>query len=104
MASVSTDRVYDYMFHLINEYSKLQQFKPARPSSALEVCIESLLCLADSKQRQLLEKSIAYSSPSPPCSLQAADSNLIKNWVQERRKTIHDIEVMKQKAHRYTKN
>ncbi|PON85486.1 Lipopolysaccharide-modifying protein [Trema orientale] len=69
MASLSMNRVYDYMFHLIKEYSKLQHFKPVRPSSALEVCSESLLCLADEKQRQLLEKSIAHPSPTPPCFL-----------------------------------
>ncbi|GMN23735.1 hypothetical protein TIFTF001_000240 [Ficus carica] len=95
MESLSMNRIYDYMFHLINEYSKLQKFKPVRPSSSLEVCAESLLCLADPKQRKLLERSTAHPSPSPPCSLQPADSDLLKNWVQHRRKTIKDIEDMK---------
>ena len=94
MESLTMNRVYDYMFHLITEYSKLQKFKPVRPSSSLEVCAESLLCLADPKQRQFLEKSTAYPSPTPPCSLQPADANLISNWVQQRRKTIKDIEDM----------
>ncbi|XP_024026706.1 O-glucosyltransferase rumi homolog [Morus notabilis] len=99
MESLSMNRVYDYMFHLINEYSKLQTFKPVRPSSALEVCPESLLCHADSKQRKLLEKSTAHPSPNPPCSLQPPDSDIIKSWVQQRRKTIKDIEDMKLKTH-----
>ena len=60
MESLSMDRVYDYMFHLITEYSKLQDFKPVPPSSAQEVCPESLLCFADEKKRQFLEKSTVF--------------------------------------------
>lgn len=44
------DHVYDYMYHLIVEYSKLQDFKPAPPSLAQEVCVESILCVADKQQ------------------------------------------------------
>ncbi|KAJ4725584.1 O-glucosyltransferase rumi [Melia azedarach] len=69
MESLSMDRVYDYMFHLINEYSKLLDFKPAPPSSSLEACMESLLCLADPMQRKFLEKATAYPSVAPPCRL-----------------------------------
>ncbi|KAH7542248.1 uncharacterized protein LOC107410848 [Ziziphus jujuba] len=98
MGSLSMDRVYDYMFHLINEYSKLLDFKPVRPSSSLEVCKESLLCLADAKQRELLERSTAYTSPSPPCFLQPPDSNFINNWIQKKKKTIKDMEDMKLKG------
>ncbi|KAJ7959817.1 O-glucosyltransferase rumi-like protein [Quillaja saponaria] len=70
MESLSMDRVYDYMFHLISEYSKLQHFKPTPPSTALEVCAESLLCFADEKQKQFLKKSTTFPSQSPPCTLQ----------------------------------
>lgn len=69
MESLTMDRVYDYMLHLITEYSKLLDYKPAPPSSALEACVESLLCLADPKQRQNLEKAAASPSPYPPCTL-----------------------------------
>ncbi|KAL5580742.1 hypothetical protein UlMin_013184 [Ulmus minor] len=100
MESLNMNRVYDYMFHLINEYSKLQKFKPVRPSSSVEVCSESVLCFADPKQKTLLEKSTTFPSLDPPCSLQKADSNLINNWKQERSKTIKDIEDMKLKAFR----
>lgn len=64
------DQVYDYMYHLIVEYSKLQDFKPAPPSLAQEVYVESILCVADKQQRELLERS--YASPSfssLPCTL-----------------------------------
>jgi len=101
MESLSMDRVYDYMFHLITEYSKLQDFKPVPPSSAQEVCPESLLCFADEKQRQFLEKSTVFPSQVPPCTLQHANSNLIKSWIEQKKKNIKDVEDMeKVKAER----
>ena len=104
MESLSMDRVYDYMFHLITEYSKLQDFKPVSPSSALEVCSESLLCFADEKQRQFLQKSTAFPSESPPCTLQPANSNVIKSWIQQKNKNIKDVEDMeKVKSQRRSK-
>ncbi|XP_016515578.1 uncharacterized protein LOC107832276 [Nicotiana tabacum] len=69
MESLSIDRIYDYMYHLISEYAKLQDFVPVQPPSALEICIDSVLCFADDKQKQFLKRSIAYPSPVNPCSL-----------------------------------
>ncbi|KAA8543732.1 hypothetical protein F0562_022091 [Nyssa sinensis] len=92
MESLSMDRIYDYMYHLITEYSKLQDFKPVRPSSAQEVCAESLLCFADDKQRQFLKRSVSYPSQTPPCTLQPSDSNLIKSWIEMKRKIIKDVQ------------
>lgn len=100
MESLSMDRVYDYMFHLITEYSKLLDFKPVSPDSALEVCAESLICLADPKQRQFFEKTTAYPSASPPCTLQSADSNLIKRWRQKKKEIMEAVEDMNPKERR----
>ncbi|KAL3850591.1 hypothetical protein ACJIZ3_012473 [Penstemon smallii] len=69
MASLSMERVYDYMYHLVTEYSKLQTFQPVQPSTALEVCTEYVLCFADQKQQRWLHKSAAVPSSTPPCSL-----------------------------------
>ncbi|XP_028784565.1 O-glucosyltransferase rumi homolog [Neltuma alba] len=69
MESLSMDRVYDYMFHLISEYSKLQDFRPTLPSTAMEACAESLLCFADEKQRNYLNRSMAFPSQTHPCTL-----------------------------------
>ncbi|OUZ99094.1 Lipopolysaccharide-modifying protein [Macleaya cordata] len=92
MEELPMDRVYDYMFHLINEYSKLQDFKPFPPSSAQEVCMESLLCYADPKQREFLEKSTASPSSSYPCTLPPADRDIISSWIQKRQKIISDLQ------------
>ncbi|KAK7289818.1 hypothetical protein RIF29_03780 [Crotalaria pallida] len=72
MESLSMDRIYDYMFHLISEYSKLLDFKPTPPSSALEICTDSVLCFADDKQRLFLKKSLAFPSKAPPCTIKPA--------------------------------
>lgn len=69
MESLSMDRVYDYMFHLVSEYSKLLDFKPVPPSTASEVCVHSMLCFANEKQRMYLNRSMAFPSQTPPCTL-----------------------------------
>lgn len=92
MKSLSMDRVYDYMFHLISEYAKLLDFKPVRPSSALEVCVDSLLCFADEKQREFLEMSTLLPSPSPPCQIQPPDSAVIEKWIEEKKKIIDKVQ------------
>ncbi|PSR86169.1 Protein O-glucosyltransferase [Actinidia chinensis var. chinensis] len=92
MGSINMDRVYDYMLHLITEYSKLLDFKPMEPSSAVEVCAESLLCYADETQRQFLERSASSPSPTPPCTLQPPDNKFIKSWLEEKSKIIKDVQ------------
>ncbi|KAL1370110.1 hypothetical protein HN51_000421 [Arachis hypogaea] len=72
MESLNMDRIYDYMFHLLSEYSKLLQFKPTPPSSSLEVCVDSVLCFADEKQRGFLNRSSTFASQSLPCTLKPA--------------------------------
>ncbi|KAB1225750.1 KDEL motif-containing protein 2 [Morella rubra] len=94
METLSTDKVYDYMFHLITEYSKLQDFKPVPPSSAQRLCSDSLLCIADYEQRQYLQQSTTFPSQAPPCTLQPADRNVIKSWKQQKKKIIKDVEDM----------
>ncbi|CAL5202517.1 unnamed protein product [Lathyrus oleraceus] len=69
METLNMDRVYDYMFHLISEYSKLLNFKPTPPSSALEVCAESVLCFADEKQTIFLNSTKVSPSQTPPCTI-----------------------------------
>lgn len=69
MESLSIDRIYDYMYHLISEYAKLQDFVPVPPSSALELCIDTVLCFADDQQKRFLKKSLVFPSNESPCSL-----------------------------------
>ncbi|KAK3035455.1 hypothetical protein RJ639_032880 [Escallonia herrerae] len=94
MESLSMDRVYDYMYHLIVEYSKLLDFTPVQPSSADEVCVDSLLCFAEDKQREFLGRSTAFPSSDPPCRLQPSNKDLIKAMVKKKTKIIEDAQVL----------
>ncbi|KAL5982572.1 hypothetical protein ACLOJK_016646 [Asimina triloba] len=91
METLNMDRVYDYMYHLIVEYSKLLDFKPAPPSSAQEICEDYILCFADRKQRQLLKRSLTSSSLGP-CTLPKPDDHFIETWIQEKQKITDDIQ------------
>ena len=70
--------VYDYMLHLLTEYARLMDFRPAAPppssssshDAPQEACEASVLCLADDKQRRFLEASRAEPAVSDePCVL-----------------------------------
>ncbi|XP_077222957.1 O-glucosyltransferase rumi-like protein (DUF821) [Tasmannia lanceolata] len=92
MNDLNMEQVYDYMYHLIVEYSKLQDFKPVPPSSAQEVCVESLLCFADTNQRKFLERSSASLSSSYPCSLPSPNHQDIERWIKEKQEIKSDIQ------------
>lgn len=99
---LNMERVYDYMYHLVMEYSKLQDFKPVPPPSAQEMCEESLLCFADPKQRKFLKKS--YATPSLPCTLPLPDHRLVERWIQEKQEIINGVEKLEKKANMKAKH
>ncbi|KAL5721054.1 hypothetical protein ACHQM5_013660 [Ranunculus cassubicifolius] len=92
MEEISMDKVYDYMYHLINEYAKLQNFKPTRPPGAQEVCAESLLCFAEEKARGLLEKSRVTAAEGSPCNLPPANLDVITGLIEKKNRIISDIQ------------
>ncbi|KAK7282244.1 hypothetical protein RIF29_10874 [Crotalaria pallida] len=60
--------VYDYMFHLLNEYASLLRFKPIIPAAAVEICSETLACPMDGLWREYMVESMVKSpSVTPPC-------------------------------------
>nr|GMC93025.1 O-glucosyltransferase rumi homolog [Ipomoea batatas] len=64
------DYVYDYMFHLLNQYAKLLRYKPSIPENAKELCSEVIACTADGLQKDFMLESFA-SGPkiTNPCFL-----------------------------------
>ncbi|KAK1314439.1 hypothetical protein QJS10_CPA06g02581 [Acorus calamus] len=92
MQDLDMGRVYEYMYHLIVEYSKLQDFKPVPPPSAHETCERSILCFADKQQSGFLENSYALSSSSLPCTLGQPDRNFINSWLQEKQKRVDSLQ------------
>ncbi|KAJ8771440.1 hypothetical protein K2173_026617 [Erythroxylum novogranatense] len=64
------DNVYDYMFHLLNQYSKLLTFKPTVPKNATELCSETMACSADGIEKKLMLESLVTSpSDTSPCTM-----------------------------------
>ncbi|KAL3536833.1 hypothetical protein ACH5RR_000199 [Cinchona calisaya] len=62
--------VYDYIFHLLNEYGKLLKFKPTIPPNAIEFCAESVACPAEEIWRKSMEESLEKSPRNMlPCTL-----------------------------------
>ncbi|KZV21815.1 O-glucosyltransferase rumi-like [Dorcoceras hygrometricum] len=62
--------VYAYIFHLLNEYSKLMRYKPSVPEGAVEVCSETLFCSVRGLKRRFRKESMVTSSAdSLPCTL-----------------------------------
>ncbi|CAO2835098.1 unnamed protein product [Amaranthus hypochondriacus] len=65
------DNVYDYMFHLLNEYSKLLKYKPSIDLGANEACSEKMACFEEALQKQFrLESMVKDPSEKDPCILQ----------------------------------
>lgn len=52
------DYVYDYMFHLLSEYSKLLKYKPSVPKRAVELCSEAMACSAKGFEKQFMDDSL----------------------------------------------
>ncbi|KAL3536835.1 hypothetical protein ACH5RR_000201 [Cinchona calisaya] len=62
--------VFDYIFHLLREYSKLLKFRPKIPPNAVELCAEALACPANGIWRKFMEESLEKSpSFTNPCTL-----------------------------------
>ncbi|CAI0403336.1 unnamed protein product [Linum tenue] len=66
------ENVYDYMFHLLNEYAKLLKFKPEVPRNATELCSEAMACSADDQgfQKQFMMDSLVKGpAERAPCAM-----------------------------------
>ncbi|KAI9173628.1 hypothetical protein LWI28_004031 [Acer negundo] len=67
------DYVYDYMFHLLNEYAKLLKFKPMVPenSLAVEVSSETMASMAadGSEKKFMMESLVKSPSSTSPCTM-----------------------------------
>ncbi|XVF12496.1 hypothetical protein REPUB_Repub08aG0123900 [Reevesia pubescens] len=64
------DYVYDYMFHLLNEYAKLLRFKPTIPRKAVELCSETMACPADGRNKEyMIESMVKGPSVTSPCTM-----------------------------------
>uniref|UniRef100_A0A1J3IYT3 O-glucosyltransferase rumi-like protein n=1 Tax=Noccaea caerulescens TaxID=107243 RepID=A0A1J3IYT3_NOCCA len=64
------DYVYDYMYHLLTEYSKLLRFKPAIPRNAVEICSETMACPRGGNERKFMTESLVkHPAETGPCAM-----------------------------------
>lgn len=62
--------VYDYMFHLLSQYSKLLRYKPTIPKNAVEYCSERMACGSEGLlQNFMVESMVTGPSETSPCRL-----------------------------------
>lgn len=75
--------VYDYMFHLLNEYAKLLNYKPSIPPNALELCPETMACLAGGNYNKFMMDSLVNSPrDSVPCTMPPPyDAQALKTFI-----------------------
>ncbi|KAL2892237.1 O-glucosyltransferase rumi [Bienertia sinuspersici] len=79
------DNVYDYMFHLLNEYAKLLKYKPSVPPEANETCSEDMVCSEEGLQREFrLDNMVHGPSTTNPCILQPPqEPQVIKAFLEK---------------------
>ncbi|KAK2367052.1 O-glucosyltransferase rumi protein [Trifolium repens] len=64
------DYVYDYMFHLLNSYGKLFRYKPSISDKAVELCVESMVCKAEGREKKFMMESLVKApSNTNPCTM-----------------------------------
>ncbi|XP_016464518.2 uncharacterized protein LOC107787454 [Nicotiana tabacum] len=90
------ERVFDYIYHLLNEYAKLQKFDPIVPPNAIEICSESLACPSDGIWRKFMEEALEKSpSYTEPCTLPPPyNPQQLKAFIEQKVKATKQVEAM----------
>lgn len=86
--------VYDYMFHLLNEYAKLLTFKPIKPSKAVELCAETMACPAKGVEKKFyLESMVKGPSLASPCTMPPPyDPSSLHAFLKKKANSIKQVE------------
>ncbi|KAL5718504.1 hypothetical protein ACHQM5_011400 [Ranunculus cassubicifolius] len=96
--NMTMEYVYDYMFHVLNEYSKLLRFKPVIPEKAVEFCSETMACPADGLVRNFMMDTIVKSpSDTAPCILPSTDPNSRASFVKKKENALQQVEMWQSK-------
>ena len=88
------DYVYDYMFHVLNEYAKLLKFKPTIPPNAVELCSETMACPATGKWKKFMVESMVESpSDELPCTLPPPyDPLALRDFLERKANSTRQVE------------
>ncbi|KAJ8771421.1 hypothetical protein K2173_026598 [Erythroxylum novogranatense] len=93
---LNMDYVYDYMFHLLSEYSKLLTFKPTLPPNARELCPEKIFCKVEGVAKSFITESMVKSpAERRPCTLLPPyDPPSILKSAKRKESTISKVETL----------
>ncbi|KAF7826040.1 O-glucosyltransferase rumi-like protein [Senna tora] len=88
------DYIYDYMFHVLNEYAKLLKFKPIIPETAVELCPEAMACATNGTWRRFMEESfVKFPSDSVPCSIPPDDIPTLQQFQHRKADAIRQAQI-----------
>ncbi|GMH17250.1 hypothetical protein Nepgr_019091 [Nepenthes gracilis] len=68
---ISMANVYDYMFHVLDEYGKLFRYKPSIPPGAVELCSEKWGCSPNGLEKTDKVETMASPTQRNPCAMPA---------------------------------
>lgn len=100
------DFVYDYMFHLLKEYSKLLNYKPTIPEKAVELCSEAMACSAQGVEKKFMADSMARGPrKASPCALPPPfDASTLSKFLRRKTNSMRNVELLEQKYWEYGNN
>ncbi|KAA8539918.1 hypothetical protein F0562_026610 [Nyssa sinensis] len=89
------DNVYDYMFHLLNEYAKLLRYKPTVPRKAIEICSEIMACPAKASEKKfMMESMVKGPADASPCTMPPPyDPLTLHSIIRRRENSIKQVEI-----------
>lgn len=86
--------VYDYMFHLLNEYAKLLKFNVTIPKGAVEICSETLACPTNGVWRKFMVDSMVTSpTDTSPCTLHPYDPTFLETFLEKKGNLTRQVEM-----------
>ncbi|XP_019192359.1 PREDICTED: O-glucosyltransferase rumi homolog [Ipomoea nil] len=86
--------VYDYMFHLLSEYSKLLKYKPSVPPQMLPLTSHHVLSLSQGLEKQfMMESMVEAPSHTPPCTMppSPAPAAALHSILKNKQNSIHKV-------------
>lgn len=85
--------VYDYMYHLLNEYSKLLKFRPTVPPGAVELTPETMTGAVEGLHKKFLEDSLEKSpSEREPCDLPPYDRTVLDELREKKLNALNQVQ------------
>ncbi|XP_022964398.1 O-glucosyltransferase rumi homolog [Cucurbita moschata] len=91
--NLKMELVYDYMFHLLNEYSKLLKFRPSVPGGAVELRPETMIAAANGLHKKFMEDSLEKSrSKFEPCNLAPNDPTVLREFEDKKLNALKKVE------------